>query len=208
MKRKKKIERKTLLMVLCLCTFAAIVIIGTYGYRMYTQNALTNTFTIGEINAVLTENGAQTGNTYELAWDKSYEDFDVSLDVKSANGSFYAFLVVNNELKDVESSTLAVTNDLPDGYTPIHDQMIQENSWTEKSTQGNVTIYYKVIPSESGSYPVVNSFRTKPSFSYDSFGDVSPKIEFTLYTIEKKSLDVNAAWSLLKETYNDKLGSY
>lgn len=208
MKYKEKIKKKTILMVLCLCTFAAIVIIGTYGYRMYTQNALTNTFTIGEINAVLTENGAQTGNTYELAWDKSYEDFDVSLDVTSANGSFYAFLVVNNELKDVESSTLAPANDLPNGYTPIHDQMIQENSWTEKSTQGNVTIYYNVIPSESGSYPVVNSFRTKQSFSYDSFGDVSPKIEFTLYTIEKKSLDVSAAWNLLKETYSDKLGSY
>lgn len=205
--KNKTIMKKTTIMVLCLCTLAAIVFVGTYGYRMYTQDALTNTFIIGDLKATLTEKGSVTGNTYELTWDTSYEDLNVALDVEKASGDFYAFIVVNNELKNVESGPLGSSSDIPSGYTPLHEQ-IGANGWDVMSTNGNVTVYFHDISTDVRSYPVAESFRTAKSFSYDSF-TTSPKIEFTFYAVEKGTLTTaEDAWKLLKTTYPDKIGSY
>lgn len=211
--KNKTVMKKTTIMVLCLCTLAAIVFVGTYGYRMYTQDALTNTFIIGDLKATLTEedsvtgNKVQHGNTYELAWDTSYRNLNVALDVEKASGEFYAFIVVNNELKDVESAAISNSIDTSEDYTPLHDQIVA-HGWEVTSTNGNVTVYFQKIETVARSYPVAESFRTAKSFSYDSFTTASPKIEFTFYAIEKRDLNASEAWELLKATYPDKIGSY
>lgn len=211
--KNKTIMKKTTIMVLCLCTLAAIVFVGTYGYRMYTQDALTNTFIIGDLKATLTEedsvtgNKVQHGNTYELAWDTSYRNLNVSLDVEKASGEFYAFIVVNNELKDVESAAVQDSTDTSEDYLPLQEQIVA-HGWEVTSTNGNVTVYFQKIETVARSYPVAESFRTAKSFSYDSFTTASPKIEFTFYAIEKRDLNASEAWELLKATYPDKIGSY
>lgn len=213
-------KKKNIAMILILLILLAITLIGTYAYKIYTQDTMKNTFIIGDVAIEFyekDENGNKVNTLeqeYILERDKTYHK-NMVVNIQQGSQSCYVYIVMQNDLAAIESPEVEQTLDNMDAasYTPIATQ-ISQNGWKERSSgKENIKIYWQAFESNgrSGEIEFMESFRTKSSFDYDLVrmdGNGSPMMNFTIYAIEKDSnLTESNAWALLKGEFPD-LASY
>lgn len=211
--------KKLLIMIVVVISLLAVAVLGTYAYFALKLDPMANVFTYGNVKLELyqdSEVGEGTtnkSNEYELKWGTFYEN---NVTVKLCDGSdpCYAFVVVVNELADVESSKIkeSSSNLGIKEYVTIATQ-INNNGWNEYPIVDSdyINIYYRALPN-AGTYAFLKEFRTADQFDY-TFTDVNenniaPEMVFTVYAIEKDdSMTPEMAWNILKSQF-DELENY
>ncbi|MBQ2763683.1 MAG: hypothetical protein IJF43_01410 [Firmicutes bacterium] len=206
-------KKNNVIMILILVVLLSITLIGTYAYQTYTQDTIKNTFTIGNVSVELYEID-QSGNKiddinqeYALERGKTYNK-NMVVNVGAGSEDCYVYIVMENDLANVEAGeSSANLNDASAvDYTPVATQ-IANNGWTKRTTSNtDVNIYWKEIDvsTDAGELDFMTEFRTKESFDYDLVrkeDNTPPVMSFTLYAVEKGSMDEANAWDLLLTKY-------
>lgn len=125
-----KTRSKTLLLALCAVLLVVGSVMGTMAY-LTSQDAVTNTFTVGSVAITLDETDVNTAgvkdgetrvdaNTYKLMPGHSYtKDPIVHVDEDSEDS--WLFVKVENEIAAIEDSTTIADQMTAKGWTPVAD---------------------------------------------------------------------------------------
>ncbi|MBQ4091728.1 MAG: hypothetical protein IJC82_00215, partial [Firmicutes bacterium] len=130
------------------------------------------------------------------------------VNVSANSEDCFVYIVMQNDLAPIEAekSNPTMGNQNVVKYTPVATQ-ISDNGWTERTTQSSdIKIYWKEIDvsTDAGELDFMTEFRTKESFDYDLVrkeDNTPPVMSFTLYAVEKGSMDEANAWDLLLTKY-------
>ena len=146
-------------------------------------------------------------NTYTLIPGKTY-DKDPSIYVTPGSTGAYLFVVINNEIKDIEVDEIdAGTSEQGDGS--IVYQMTQELGWKKLDvvSQKGEVFYYVGLGGTSikevgpGCYDVFKTFTIEANAVTTGF--VDKKVELTAYAIQTDTFenDAEGAWAAIVATY-------
>jgi len=203
-----KTKRKALLLTLCAVLLVAASVFGTIAYLTDTE-AVTNTFTVGQITMSMDEAKVNTDgtvveggdrvleNTYHLLPGHTYsKDPVVHL---TANSSCYVFIKVDN--KGIEAIEEKDTS-----YVSVANQILN-NGWTWWKNDSNVHYFYKLVENNTNQevesdLPVFSSFKVDESVTneglktfYEGAG-TEKAVTVTAYAIQKDGFDSHeAAWT-------------
>lgn len=150
-----KTKSKALLLALCAVLLVAASVLGTLAY-LTSQDQVTNTFSVGSVVITMDEadvddsdNDQNTterdkANSYKLLPGHQYtKDPIIHVDPKSEN--CYLFVIVKNEIADIESDA--------EGDKTVATQMA-ENGWDKVGTTADGTLYVYVGIDEGASAPL------------------------------------------------------
>ena len=188
---KTKTRTKALILSVCAVLLAVTSVLGTLAY-LKSQDAVTNTFTIGKVAITLDEQPvdeygtAQDGarvkaNRYKLIPGHSYQK-DPTVHLAANSEASWLFVKVENGLATAEGgSTIA--------------SQIAANGWT--ALEGVTGVYYKQAAKTGASavdYAVFQSFALKNDVALDAFANAS--IKETAYAIQADGFVTAAqAWT-------------
>lgn len=129
MKKTRSARRmqKMLIMVAALTLVLGVAIGGTIAYLVATTEAVTNTFTVGNIQIDLDET---TGESYKIIPGEAINK-DPFATVKSGSEKCYLFV--------------AVTNNLVIGGKTVGTPNIDPTKWQVVETSGNKTLYVSIV---------------------------------------------------------------
>lgn len=212
-------NNKLKMVFLLLCT-VALVAAGIFGTLAYftDSDAVTNTFTVGQVRISLDEakvnadgtkieNAARVqNNEYHLIPGSLYEK-DPTVHVEASSEDAWLFVEVLNEIKIVEAEAA-------DGYTCIEDQ-IKANGWAklESASHNPANVYYKAHAKDTATkdYVVFENFKIDGNkavsggqgngtntFNITDFGKAVVTVK--AYAIQKAGFenDVDGAWTALQ----------
>ncbi len=178
--------KKIVAIVLAAVLLVSAVAVGTLAWLMSKPEAITNTFTVGDVEITLTETGAVDGaKAYTGVMPGDTIAKDPTVTVKAGSAACYLFVEVNNNTNGVVTAN------------------VDKSVWTEASgltakTTG-ATVYYKVINDATESdteYAILtdNQVTVSDSFTGGEIGN----IVFTAYAIQKANIDsYQDAWTNL-----------
>lgn len=204
-----KANKKALALVLCAVMLVATSIFGTLAYLTDTDNAVTNTFTVGKVEialdeakvnlygnpvdaegtAVAFENAPRVlANSYKLIPGHTYLK-DPTVHVSNDSENCYVFVRINNGIASVETTEAGKT---------IAEQMAA-NGWSAVKDETNVYYYNKdnvSIVVAGANLPVFANFTINSA--NEEITDYSDVV-VNAYAIQADGFaDVNAAWTALK----------
>lgn len=194
-----KTRSKTLLLALCAVLLVVGSVMGTMAY-LTSQDAVTNTFTVGSVAITLDETDVNTAgvkegetrvdaNTYKLMPGHSYTK-DPIVHFAAKSEASWLFIKVENNIAGAESTA--------EGYKNIATQ-ISENGWTALTGVNNV--YYKQVSANTTNaavdYPVFSSFAISDSLDGTALAAFDGKtVVVTAYAVQADGFDDAAdAWA-------------
>ena len=213
-KKKRNNSTKIITILLALVLLVCCTIGGTVAWLMDTTDAVTNTFTIGDINLTLVESRYDAANN-------SYSN-----PIENVNNS-YPLIPGNTYNKDPKVTVLANSEDCylfvrmekignPDNYL---DFTFNDDGWS--TYNGEEGVYYREVlkndsvrswdlltaytDTEGNAYTItVNKDIVKKGSSTDTnaieMPDTTPKLVFTAYAVQKANLSLAEAWKLVDPT--------
>lgn len=144
-----KTARKVLMLILCAALLVSATVMGTLAY-LTADDAVTNTFSVGNIKMVLDEQdtddsktnvtteGRDRANAYKLMPGKDYKK-DPTVWVAEGSEKCYLFVTVANGIAAIEAETNSKKND-GTVYTDIADQMTN-NGWVALNAEKYPNVY-------------------------------------------------------------------
>ena len=197
-----KTRSKALLLILCAMLLLIASALGTVAY-LTVQDTVTNTFSVGKVDATLIEGSAgkrsmrarSTGapadeNDHILMPGHTYTK-DHTIHVDAVSEDSYIFVKVENGIASYEAPSSAEE----DGYRTIADQ-ITANGWTALESAADV-YYREYTKSSAGSdFAVFNTFKIADNANdAESWGSCNAQVAVTAYAVQKDGFDTaSAAW--------------
>lgn len=161
---------------------------GTVAYLVSKPAAITNTFTVGDINATLTET---TGQTYHIV-----PGVDITKDpvatIKGGSENCYLFVKVDEAnwptFTETGTTTRKVNYTVADGWTPLAGQ---NGVYYREVTSSEADQAFKIL---DGDKVTVSSSLTKEELNSVT---IQPTLTFTVYAVQKAGVNTAAdAWNL------------
>lgn len=197
-----KTRSKALLLILCAMLLLIASALGTVAY-LTVQDTVTNTFSVGKVDATLIEGSAgkrsmrarSTGapvdeNDHILMPGHTYTK-DHTIHVDAVSEDSYIFVKVENGIASYEAASSAEEG----GYRTIADQ-ITANGWTALESAADV-YYREYTKSSTGSdFAVFNTFKIADNANdAESWGSCDAQVAVTAYAVQKDGFDTaSAAW--------------
>ena len=198
-----KTRSKALLLILCAMLLLIASALGTVAY-LTVQDTVTNTFSVGKVDATLIEGSAgkrsrrarSTGapadeNDHILMPGHTYtKDYTIHVDAVSEDS--YIFVKVENGIASYEAPSSAEEG----GYRTIADQ-ITDNGWTALESAADV-YYREYTKSSAGSdFAVFDTFKIADNANdVESWGSCDAQVAVTAYAVQKDGFDTaSAAWT-------------
>lgn len=197
-----KTRSKALLLILCAMLLLIASALGTVAY-LTVQDTVTNTFSVGKVDATLIEGSAgkrsmrarSTGapvdeNDHILMPGHTYtKDYTIHVDAVSEDS--YIFVKVENGIASYEAASSAEEG----GYRTIADQ-ITDNGWTALESAADV-YYREYTKSSAGSdFAVFDTFKIADNANdVESWSSCDAQVAVTAYAVQKDGFDTaSAAW--------------
>ena len=207
-KKKRNNSTKIVTILLALALLVCCGIGGTVAWLMDSTEAVTNTFTIGDINLTLVESPYNADGTYGEA--------------KEGIDNSYPLIPGNSYKKDPKVTVLANSEDCylfvrmekignPDNYL---DFTFNDDGWS--TYNGEEGVYYRVVTKNASDQSwdllkkIDGDFTIKVSDKIVKAGTASgdyidmpantPKIKFTAYAVQTANLSLAEAWKLVDPT--------
>lgn len=197
-----KTRSKALLLILCAMLLLIASALGTVAY-LTVQDTVTNTFSVGKVDATLIEGSAgkrsmrarSTGapvdeNDHILMPGHTYTK-DHTIHVDAVSEDSYIFVKVENGIASYEAASSAEEG----GYRTIADQ-ITDNGWTALESAADV-YYREYTKSSTGSdFAVFDTFKIADNANdAESWGSCDAQVAVTAYAVQKEGFDTaSAAW--------------
>lgn len=197
-----KTRSKALLLILCAMLLLIASALGTVAY-LTVQDTVTNTFSVGKVDATLIEGSAgkrsmrarSTGapvdeNDHILMPGHTYTK-DHTIHVDAVSEDSYIFVKVENGIVSYEAASSAEEG----GYRTIADQ-ITDNGWTALESAADV-YYREYTKSSTGSdFAVFDTFKIADNANdAESWGGCDAQVAVTAYAVQKDGFDTaSAAW--------------
>ena len=197
-----KTRSKALLLILCAMLLLIASALGTVAY-LTVQDTVTNTFSVGKVDATLIEGSAgkrsmrarSTGapvdeNDHILMPGHTYTK-DHTIHVDAVSEDSYIFVKVENGIASYEAASSAEEG----GYRTIADQ-ITANGWTALESAADV-YYREYVKSSTGSdFAVFDTFKIADNANdAESWGSCDAQVAVTAYAVQKDGFDTaSAAW--------------
>lgn len=197
-----KTRSKALLLILCAMLLLIASALGTVAY-LTVQDTVTNTFSVGKVDATLIEGSAgkrsmrarSTGapvdeNDHILMPGHTYTK-DHTIHVDAVSEDSYIFVKVENGIASYEAASSAEEG----GYRTIADQ-ITANGWTALESAADV-YYREYTKSSTGSdFAVFDTFKIADNANdAESWGSCDAQVVVTAYAVQKEGFDTaSAAW--------------
>ena len=197
-----KTRSKALLLILCAMLLLIASALGTVAY-LTVQDTVTNTFSVGKVDATLIEGSAgkrsmrarSTGapvdeNDHILMPGHTYTK-DHTIHVDAVSEDSYIFVKVENGIASYEAASSAEEG----GYRTIADQ-ITANGWTALESAADV-YYREYAKSSAGSdFAVFGTFKIADNANdAESWGSCDAQVAVTAYAVQKDGFDTaSAAW--------------
>ena len=197
-----KTRSKALLLILCAMLLLIASALGTVAY-LTVQDTVTNTFSVGKVDATLIEASAgkrsmrarSTGapvdeNDHILMPGHTYTK-DHTIHVDAVSEDSYIFVKVENGIASYEAASSAEEG----GYRTIADQ-ITANGWTALESAADV-YYREYVKSSTGSdFAVFDTFKIADNANdAESWGSCDAQVVVTAYAVQKDGFDTaSAAW--------------
>lgn len=197
-----KTRSKALLLILCAMLLLIASALGTVAY-LTVQDTVTNTFSVGKVDATLIEGSAgkrsmrarSTGapvdeNDHILMPGHTYTK-DHTIHVDAVSEDSYIFVKVENGIVSYEAASSAEEG----GYRTIADQ-ITDNGWTALESAADV-YYREYTKSSTGSdFAVFDTFKIADNANdAESWGSCDAQVVVTAYAVQKEGFDTaSAAW--------------
>lgn len=197
-----KTRSKALLLILCAMLLLIASALGTVAY-LTVQDTVTNTFSVGKVDATLIEGSAgkrsmrarSTGapvdeNDHILMPGHTYTK-DHTIHVDAVSEDSYIFVKVENGIASYEAASSAEEG----GYRTIADQ-ITANGWTALESAADV-YYREYTKSSTGSdFAVFDTFKIADNANdAESWGSCDAQVAVTAYAVQKEGFDTaSAAW--------------
>ena len=197
-----KTRSKALLLILCAILLLIASALGTVAY-LTVQDTVTNTFSVGKVDATLIEGSAgkrsmrarSTGapvdeNDHILMPGHTYTK-DHTIHVDAVSEDSYIFVKVENGIASYEAASSAEEG----GYRTIADQ-ITDNGWTALESAADV-YYREYVKSSTGSdLAVFDTFKIADNANdAESWGSCDAQVAVTAYAVQKYGFDTaSAAW--------------
>ena len=197
-----KTRSKALLLILCAMLLLIASALGTVAY-LTVQDTVTNTFSVGKVDATLIEGSAgkrsmrarSTGapvdeNDHILMPGHTYTK-DHTIHVDAVSEDSYIFVKVENGIASYEAPSSAEEG----GYRTIADQ-ITANGWTALESAADV-YYREYTKSSTGSdFAVFGTFKIADNANdAESWGSCDAQVVVTAYAVQKDGFDTaSAAW--------------
>lgn len=197
-----KTRSKALLLILCAMLLLIASALGTVAY-LTVQDTVTNTFSVGKVDATLIEGSAgkrsmrarSTGapvdeNDHILMPGHTYTK-DHTIHVDAVSEDSYIFVKVENGIASYEAASSAEEG----GYRTIADQ-ITANGWTALESAADV-YYREYTKSSAGSdFAVFDTFKIADNANdAESWGSCEAQVAVTAYAVQKDGFDTaSAAW--------------
>lgn len=197
-----KTRSKALLLILCAMLLLIASALGTVAY-LTVQDTVTNTFSVGKVDATLIEGSAgkrsmrarSTGapvdeNDHILMPGHTYTK-DHTIHVDAVSEDSYIFVKVENGIVSYEAASSAEEG----GYRTIADQ-ITDNGWTALESAADV-YYREYTKSSTGSdFAVFDTFKIADNANdAESWGSCDAQVVVTAYAVQKDGFDTaSAAW--------------
>lgn len=197
-----KTRSKALLLILCAMLLLIASALGTVAY-LTVQDTVTNTFSVGKVDATLIEGSAgkrsmrarSTGapvdeNDHILMPGHTYTK-DHTIHVDAVSEDSYIFVKVENGIASYEAASSAEEG----GYRTIADQ-ITDNGWTALESAADV-YYREYTKSSTGSdFAVFDTFKIADNANdAESWGSCDAQVAVTAYAVQKDGFDTaSAAW--------------
>ena len=197
-----KTRSKALLLILCAMLLLIASALGTVAY-LTVQDTVTNTFSVGKVDATLIEGSAgkrsmrarSTGapadeNDHILMPGHTYTK-DHTIHVDAVSEDSYIFVKVENCIASYEAPSSAEEG----GYRTIADQ-ITDNGWTALESAADV-YYREYTKSSTGSdFAVFDTFKIADNANdAESWGSCDAQVAVTAYAVQKDGFDTaSAAW--------------
>ena len=198
-----KTRSKALLLILCAMLLLIASALGTVAY-LTVQDTVTNTFSVGKVDATLIEGSAgkrsmrarSTGapvdeNDHILMPGHTYTK-DHTIHVDAVSEDSYIFVKVENGIASYEAASSAEEG----GYRTIADQ-ITANGWTALESAADV-YYREYAKSSAGSdFAVFDTFKIADNANdAESWGSCDAQVAVTAYAVQKDGFDTaSAAWT-------------
>ena len=190
-----KTARKVLLLVLCAALLVSATVMGTVAY-LTSQDAVTNTFTVGKVaitldeldvdNDTAAENDRDKQNDYHLLPGSEHVK-DPTVHVAANSEDSYIFVKVVNNIEAIEA----------EGDMGTIATQITKNGWT--TLEGVTGVYYKTYTKRETVVDMVvfEEFNIKGDITNNDLAAYQDKIiEVTAYAIQQAGFaDANAAWT-------------
>lgn len=187
--------------------------------------AVSNVFTIGKVGITMTEtkvdaegkkltSGEQVDtNTYQLIPGKTY-DKDPRIDVNPESVDSYLFVLVRNDLENIEDGNVTASSETGTPPATIAQQLAT-NGWQKytKASTGWVYVYVGAGNVPSGDTLATTAAKVTPgtyklfdTFSVDPNADIAPygaaKITLTAVAIQDDGFNnIDKAWEAVVATY-------
>lgn len=197
-----KTRSKALLLIFCAMLLLIASALGTVAY-LTVQDTVTNTFSVGKVDATLIEGSAgkrsmrarSTGapvdeNDHILMPGHTYTK-DHTIHVDAVSEDSYIFVKVENGIASYEAASSAEEG----GYRTIADQ-ITANGWTALESAADV-YYREYTKSSTGSdFAVFDTFKIADNANdVESWGSCEAQVVVTAYAVQKDGFDTaSAAW--------------
>ena len=205
-KKKRNNSTKIVTILLALALLVCCGIGGTVAWLMDSTEAVTNTFTIGDINLTLVETPSGTsaeeeGNHYPLIPGNSYKK-DPKVTVLANSEDCYLFVRMekignpDNYLDFTFNNAGWITYDGEEGvYYREVSKSASDQSWdlltASTDTEGNtytITVKKNIVKAGTASNGTIN------------MPTAEPKLVFTAYAVQKANLSLEDAWALVDPT--------
>ena len=197
-----KTRSKALLLILCAMLLLIASALGTVAY-LTVQDTVTNTFSVGKVDATLIEGSAGKrgmrargtsapvdGNDHILIPGHTYTK-DHTIHVDAVSEDSYIFVKVENGIASYEAASSAEEG----GYRTIADQ-IKANGWTALESAADV-YYREYTKSRAGSdFAVFGTFKIADNANdVEGWGSCDAQVAVTAYAVQKDGFDTaSAAW--------------
>lgn len=205
-KKKRNNSTKIVTILLALALLVCCGIGGTVAWLMDSTEAVTNTFTIGDINLTLVEtpygtSAEEEGNHYPLIPGNSYKK-DPKVTVLANSEDCYLFVRMekignpDNYLDFTFNNAGWITYDGEEGvYYREVSKSASDQSWdlltASTDTEGNtytITVKKNIVKAGTASNGTIN------------MPTAEPKLVFTAYAVQKANLSLEDAWALVDPT--------
>ena len=162
---------------------------GTVAYLVSKPAAITNTFTVGDINAELTE----TTTTYHIVPGVDIKKDPVAT-IKGGSEDCYLFVKVDEAnwpaFTEAGTTTRKVNYTVAGGWTPLAGE---NGVYYREVTRSEANQAFKIL---DGDKVTVSSSLTKEELNKVT---TQPTLTFTVYAVQKAQVaDAAAAWGLTK----------
>lgn len=210
-----KTKTKALALALCAVLLVVSTVFVTMAY-LTSQDSVTNTFTVGQVNITLDEadvksdgtyesdvNARVDANTYKLIPGHTYIK-DPTIHVADDSEECWLFVKVENGLEDIIAGNTSVSeNDSTDTVYTIEAQMTK-NGWS--LVAGETNIYAYKATAKTGDYKVFDNFKLKGDANVSNYATVKDDdgnitggktIEVTAYAIQADGFaSATEAWTI------------